>query len=300
METFFSFCKKWLSGHRLLLNIVLAIFFITSAIFLRNPFAVRAVSYNLLREINKCQVYLKTWDWNTLRSNNFILKFEDEDALVAKLVMEIAEEIFEPINEALAYKPQEQVLMVMYPTKASLNKSFGWDADENAMGVYWAGTIRILSPLAWVDETESLATEFRAQGPIAHEYAHLVVDYMTKGNYTRWLTEGIAQYLERELTGFAFAAQAVEEKEQLYTFQQMTKEFDNLPDQSLAYYQSLAAIDYYVERYGFENLVSLLEDLGKGKSLSQTFLDNTGQSIESFEVQVQDYIIEKTVINQVS
>jgi hypothetical protein len=205
--------------------------------------------------------------------------------------METAEEVFEPVNDALGYKLQEQVLMVLHPTKDSLNKSFGWDADENAMGVYWAGTIRILSPLAWASETESLATEFRDQGPIAHEYTHLVVDYMTKGNYTRWLTEGIAQYLEREITGFAFAAQNVEGKDRLYSFEQLTSEFDNLPDQSLAYYQSLAAIDYYVERYGFATLVSLLEDLGRGISLNQAFVDSTGQSIENFEVQVQDYLL---------
>jgi hypothetical protein len=291
VETFFLSCKKWLVNRRLILNIVLAILFIVSALVLRYPFTVKAASYNLLREFAKREIYFKTWDWNTLAGTNFVLKYEDQDAQVANLVLQTAEEIFIPINEALNYTPEDQVLMVMYPDKASLNKSFGWDADENAMGVYWAGAIRILSPLAWIEDEATLAREFRDQGPIAHEYTHLVVDFMTKGNYTRWLTEGVAQYMERELTGFAFADIKVAEQDRLYSFQEMTTNFDNLPDQSLAYHQSLAVIDYYVENFGFEALVKLLQDLGRGKNLSEAVVENTGFNLETFESQVQEYII---------
>lgn len=291
METLFLACKKWLFKRRIFLNITLAVLFLISTLILRYPFTVKAASYNFLREFVKREIYLRTWDWNTLRGTNFVLKFENQDASVANLVLQTAEEIFTPINEALEYTPDTQVLMVMYPNKASLNKSFGWDADENAMGVYWAGSIRILSPLAWIEDEETIGQEFRDQGPIAHEYTHLVVDYMTKGNYTRWLTEGVAQYMERELTGFAFPILDVTSREQLYSLQEMTTNFDNLPDQSLAYHQSLAAIDYYVESFGFEALVNLLQDLGRGKSLSQALHENTGLSFEIFESQVQEYIL---------
>ena len=245
----------------------------------------------LAQGVVKWEIYLKTWDWDAIKGENFVLRYKSQDSDVANLVLETAEEIFTPVNEALGYTPEGPVLMVMYPDKASLNKSFGWDADENAMGVYWAGAIRILSPLAWLEDEATLAREFREQGPIAHEYTHLVVDFMTKGNYTRWLTEGVAQYMERELTGFAFASIKVAEQDKIYSFQEMTTNFDNLPDQSLAYHQSLAAIDYYVESFGFEALVNLLQELGRGKSLSQAMVDSTGLSLEIFESQVQEYII---------
>jgi len=53
------------------------------------------------------------------------------------------------------------------------------------MGVYWSGVIRILSPDEWLDEVPSRGREvlFSQQGPIAHEYIHLLVDYQTRGNY---------------------------------------------------------------------------------------------------------------------
>jgi hypothetical protein len=291
VETLFLSLKKWLSVRRLQLNAALAVLLIFTALVILYPFRAKAVSYSLLRGVVKWEIYLKTWDWDAIKGENFVLRYKSQDSDVANLVLETAEEIFTPVNEALGYTPEGPVLMVMYPDKASLNKSFGWDADENAMGVYWAGAIRILSPLAWLEDEATLAREFREQGPIAHEYTHLVVDFMTKGNYTRWLTEGVAQYMERELTGFAFASIKVAEQDKIYSFQEMTTNFDNLPDQSLAYHQSLAAIDYYVESFGFEALVNLLQELGRGKSLSQAMVDSTGLSLEIFESQVQEYII---------
>jgi len=291
VRTLFLALKKWLFRYRISLNIALAFLLLSASFLLRYPFTVKAASYSLLREFAKGEIYLKTWNWNTLKGTNFVLRYETGDAQVADLVLQTAEEVFNPINEAFNYNQDEQVLLVMYPTKASLNKSFGWDADENAMGVYWAGSIRILSPLAWIEDVEKIEQEFREQGPIAHEYTHLVVDYLTKGNYTRWLTEGVAQYMERELTGFAFPALDTVNREELYSLAEMTSNFDNLPDQSLAYHESLAAVDYYVDRFGFDALVKLLHDLGSGKSLEQALEENSGLNLTSFEALVADYIL---------
>lgn len=290
MKTLFLTLNKWLFRHRIL-NLVLTILLLCSALILRYPFTVKAASYNLLREFAKREIYFKTWDWNTLKGTNFVLRYENGDAQVADLVLQTAEEVYNPINEAFNYTPEGQVLMVMYPSKTSLNKSFGWDADENAMGVYWAGSIRILSPRAWVEDEDAIEQEFREQGPIAHEYTHLVVDYLTKGNYTRWLTEGVAQYMERELTGFAFPDLDVASREGLYSLQELTTNFDGLPDQSLAYHESLAAVDYYVQCFGFDALVKLLHDLGSGQSLEQAMQENTGLSLAAFEARVADYIL---------
>ncbi len=67
-------------------------------------------------------------------------------------------------------------------------------------GSIWAGLIRVLSPRAWMGDTPVSQQQqvFQSQGPVADEYTHLLVDYKTGGNYTLWLTEGLAQYAEAD------------------------------------------------------------------------------------------------------
>ena len=124
----------------------------------------------------------------------------------------------EPVNKRLGFNPQGKSLVLIYPTREALGKSFGWAADQSAMGVYWAGVIRVLSPMAWVESavTSEVEKEFRSSGPMVHEYTHLVVDYITRGNYTRWLTEGVAQYVERDITGFVLSEPLIRFEEEWF------------------------------------------------------------------------------------
>ncbi|HWI54391.1 MAG TPA: hypothetical protein VNT57_01755, partial [Desulfobacteria bacterium] len=172
-----------------------------------------------------------------------------------------------------------------YPTRESLGRSFGWAADESAMGVYWTGVIRVLSPDAWVDEDDpdKFREVFESEGPIAHEFTHLVVDYLTKGNYTRWFTEGIAQYEEERLTGYQMEYRKIKHPGQLYPLSKMDNDFDNLKDQGLAYYESLQAVNYIVDRYGEEGLQKVLKDLGSGYTLEKSFTRSLGMSMDQFE-----------------
>lgn len=276
---------KKLSGlSKLIIHLSLALLLFAAALMVKNPVLPKILGYHFVREAVRKSMYLQTLEWNTLESDHFLVRYQDQDADVAGLVLATAEKYYGPVSGVLGYTPEEKVPIIIYPDRASLNKSFGWDAAENAMGVYWAGVIRILSPKAWAGQGEDLAREFASQGPVAHEYAHLVVDYLTGGNYPRWLTEGVAQYVEREVTGFQFPAVKVESGDELYDLAQLGKEFDSLPNQALAYHQSLSAVDYFVERFGFASLQALLLALGQGKDLNSAFLHTTGQDLNTFEI----------------
>lgn len=147
------------------------------------------------------------------------------------------------------------------------------------MGVYWAGVIRVLSPKAWI-EGEDLAARFQSEGPIAHEYAHFVVDYLASGNYPRWLTEGIAQRIERKITGYEMPLTGTET---FYPVEDMDSKFDLLPNQSMAYRQSLAMVDFFVLTFGQDPLYYVLQELEKGRSLDQAFQTALGCNVKEFE-----------------
>lgn len=263
------------------------------AFFIKEPLTAKSYLYRIVREASKISMSWQTRNWQEINGKHFIVRFEPQDSNVANLVLQVAENSYEPISQKFSYTPNSRTLIVVYPTKESLNRSFGWDADESAMGVYWAGVIRVLSPNAWIQEESplQLARVFAEEGPMAHEFTHLMVDYSTGGNYTRWLTEGIAQYEEARLTGYQLDHPVITDAEQMYPLHSMERDFDNLKNQNMAYYESLLVVNYLVERYGETGISELLSQLGHGLTMDQSFQRAFGISLDQFETDFKTWAV---------
>lgn len=254
----------------------------------------RLMAYSVVREAIRTTTLLQTRNWPKVEGAHFVVRYSKgttEEAM-AKLVLKNAEQIYQPVIKAYGYKPGGKITVVLYPTREALGRTFGWSADESAMGVYWGGVIRVLSPEQWINSGEKgdMAAVFAQSGPMAHELTHLVVDYKTRGNYTRWLTEGIAQYKENQVTGFEFNDPAGRLDQPLYSLAQMDDQFDALPNQALAYSESLSAIRYLGRRYGEDKINLLLDDLGRGRTMDQAFQDVCGVNMSTFEKQWHQWI----------
>lgn len=252
----------------------------------------RLYLYGIAREGTKYISYVQTFSLPQLTGEHFVVKYYPGDQQQAELVLEAAEQFITPISKKLGYQPKGKVLVVVYPNREQLNQFFGWPADESAMGVYWSGTIRVLAPREWINASgaDQAKEEFFSSGPMAHEITHLAVDYLTRGNYNRWFTEGIAQYMELQLTGFRFTETAGALNQQRYSLNQLTNQFDQLPNQSLAYRQSLAAVYYLVSQYGEGKLITMLELLGQGQSIDAIFQQIYGFNLEKFENQLNNWL----------
>lgn len=263
------------------------------AFFIQYPIAMKSSAYKVLRYISKTQMIWQTNGWNQLEGNNFIVRYQAEDSNIAETVLKSAENSYGPVSKKFNYDMRGKILVVVYPTKDSLGRSFGWAADESAMGVYWAGVIRVLSPNVWVNEGDPAKVNeiFETQGPMAHELTHLMVDYVTGGNYTRWFTEGIAQYEENKLIGYRMEHNQITHPDELYSFSEMDRGFDNLTDQNLAYYESLEAIHYLVDRYGEESLGRILTYLDRGHTMEESFRKVLGVSLDQFEKSFKLWVV---------
>lgn len=247
--------------------------------------APRSLAYSAFRELSRFGIGLQTRGWESMKGSHFEIRYQPEDVDMASIVLNTAEEAVEPVNARLGYAPQGRMLVLVYPTREALGKSFGWAADQSAMGVYWAGTIRVLSPAAWIESGPQyqVAQEFRTTGPMVHEYTHLVVDYISRGNYPRWFTEGVAQYIERDFTGFMLSDQVIGSEEEWFSLNELDRNFDTPLGQPKAYRQSLAMIDYLGQEYGEDAFVRILHRLGQGVSFETAWKDETGVSLEQFE-----------------
>jgi len=271
--------------RRTLKGTVIAALVLLGGIVLNYSEVPKSLAYTAFRGLNKYGIGFQTRGWQSIEGNHFEVRYHPEDASIASLVLETAEIAVEPVNQRLGYVPKGRMLVLVYPDRESLGESFGWSADQSAMGVYWAGIIRVLSPTAWIESAPAaeVAAEFQATGPMVHEYTHLVVDYITRGNYPRWFTEGVAQYVERDITGFSLSEPLVRSDEKWFSLRDLDDSFDNSLTQTKAYRQSLAMIDFLVQEHGQQAIVGILNRLGHGAKLNAAWKAETGISLEEFE-----------------
>lgn len=243
-------------------------------------FIITKNSQAVMRAMVGQEISWRTASFNIAESEHFIIKYSDEDIQYIDEIAAAADKSYLEVTKIFAYSPDKKTTIVVYPDAESLAQSFGWDKNEQAMGVYWAGSIRILSPGAWL--TYKLEDEFYREGPMVHEFAHLLIDDLTKGNYNRWWTEGVAQYVEKRVTSFQFDNPFVKGKPfNYYEIKDLEKSFDKL-DQSIAYWESLQLVEYLVDNYGEDKIFLTLEYLGQGNSMANALERATGKKYHTF------------------
>jgi len=158
------------------------------------------------------------------------------------------------------------------------------------MGVYWGGAIQLLSPRVWLSGGASVE-EFIHSGPMVHEYTHLVFDYLTSGNYPRWFTEGLAQYVEYRVNHYEWQTPTNNLDGTLYTMAELEEDFDQLPNQSLAYRQSLAAVRFIAEVYGEDKLNEMIKALKAGQSMESAIKQTLALDSGAFEQAWQQWAV---------
>lgn len=276
-----------------LAKISAAAVFLLLALLWRAPAGFRFFGYWGIRELIKAYTVISTLDMAKLTSEHFYVKFKPGERAGAELVLETAERFYRPVMEDFGYVASARIPVILCSSREELNEIFGWDASDSAMGVYWAGVIRVLAPEAWVSEAEPgrFREKFVSSGPMAHELTHLVIDYLTGGNYPRWFTEGVAQYEEYKLTGFQLSGPEYAKGQLLYSMEALADNFDSLPDQSLAYWESFAAVRYIVHYYGETALNDIIKELGRGLKFDQALEKVTRLDCARFEKKLQEWAL---------
>ena len=258
--------------------------------FVQLPVKPQMWLYPLARQVFQAKMNFETRGMLEFETEHFIIKYTEADANVVDMVATAAEEARAPVTSILGYAPQDKGIIIIYPDKQQLNEVFGWSAGESAMGVYWGGVIQVLSPRAWMKEAGSME-EFTKNGPVLHEYTHLVFDYMTNGNYTRWFTEGLAQYLEYRVNDYEWVTKDNQLTGELHSMDELDGDFDGLNNKSLAYRESLAAIRYIAEMHGEDKLRSIITHLTEGQSLQKAISRDLGMSYEAFDQAWRDWAV---------
>lgn len=241
----------------------------------------RAAIYRLYRAQGRAEALESLEGYENRSSNRFDLYYQPADEDQADLVLGTAEGLYDAVMAEVGHTPEGRVPLILYPTRPDLRQAFGWGNDQSALGVYWRGTVRLLSPHVWIDEedeAERTAT-FRRLNPLAHELTHYVLDDLTNGNYPHWFTEGLAQRVEYQQTGYLWLEERATLNQQLYTLQDLEERFDTLPNQALAYRQSYLLVSHIAEAYGTAGLADLIARLGQGTPFSRAVAQSFGRDM---------------------
>ncbi|NLB52669.1 MAG: hypothetical protein GX808_07000 [Syntrophomonadaceae bacterium] len=250
-------------------------------------------SQTIMRYMVGQEVDFKTADFSQTETLHFNIRYTKTDNENVELVANASEYAYNAVTDFFNSKPQEKTTIIVYPDTESLAHSFGWDKNQKAEGVYWAGSIRVISPDYWQEEVW-VTGEYQLQaGPLVHEFAHLMVDEHTRGNYNRWWTEGIAQYVEKKITGFQFREPFSDnQKMMILPLNILNKEFDR-DKGAIAYWQSLKIIEFIVDNYGEEKLFVIMDNLGQGDNIKQAITKSLNVNFKDWEISLYQALLQK-------
>ncbi len=229
-------------------------------------------------------------EWQAYDSEHFHIRFSEHDSNLIPWLAQEADRAAEEVAILLPHHLQDNPWLVVVPDRETMQKAFGWGDSTGALGVYMVDTIKVLSPLAWdwLREEKRLK-HFQAEGPLAHEYTHYVLDLRTGGNYPYWFSEGLAQLVEYKLNGYEWLEADSSLGSTVYTLSELERKFSGLDRQALAYRQSLSIVTYLESLQGMEGINALLDDLGRGHSFYQALHGLFGLDRESLGAEWQQW-----------
>lgn len=268
--------KKRILKLAIVLTIVSVLFFFTND---KGFIAVKMQGYKALKVFAQVKSSELTPEFNVYETENFIIKYTDEDEDVVRDIGKIFEKSYKVEGLHYGYYPKDKTIVFVYNDQESM-----WDYQQSVsgqavMGLYNMGIIHVLSPKAYLNQMQINAREFEKDGPILHEYVHRVIDDRSGGNVELWLTEGLALYEEYAVDGVEWAEGF--NYERYYTSDELRNNFMQL-DETQSYKQALDIVRMLIEQYGRENISSMLNELKNGNTLDEAFLKIYGVELNEY------------------
>lgn len=188
------------------------------------------------------------------------------------------EEAYGRVGSILNHYPRQRTIAVIF-SEDSYDYQILKGAPSWALAVY-DGKVRIPADRVKYKEKD-------VRNIIYHEYAHVVVRDLTRGNCPIWLNEGIAglseslvepkdrgmirRYIERygvvPLRSIPDSFVAIKQREQM----------------TLLYIQSYLLVEFIVRKVGNQGLRRILEELGKGTTIWAAISGVSEESMADFE-----------------
>ena len=261
----------------------------------RTPEAIRTWKHSLeLRPDATVQKYLAKAqrdataeaDYTQHESSHFTLKYEGKqtsETLRSQLIATLESEYDDLVHE-LGIAPRNSIAVVLYTEQSffDVTQAPSWS------GAVFDGKLRI--PINGVTSvTPELARVLK------HELTHSFVSQLAAGRCPQWLNEGIAQAVEpKRLAHGKLLAELFRTQREipLNALEGSFMQFSSV-QATVAYEESLAAVQYISDSYGMSDLQRILERLGQGSSAEAALRAIIHSDYGQLEAEVGKYLISK-------
>jgi len=242
--------------------------------------------------------------YKRVETPHFIISLDEQrDGILVDYLVQALEKTYQVMFENYGFSPQEKVRVELFPdTKAFYLTSTLSVRDievTGAVGLTKFNKLQFLSPRA-------LVHGYRWLDAISHEYMHYLIVKMTGNKAPIWFHEGLSKFEEtrwRAGPGYlsplyrTLLAQAQAE-DRLIKFSRMEPSLIHLdtPEEvQLAYAQSASAIDFIIDRSGYEGLKSTMDRMAESPSegAAEALRQVLGMEFFEFEKKWADFLAAK-------
>lgn len=249
---------------------------------LHYQFRVRDQEGTTLGPVGNALVSDTSHEWRTIEGPIVRLHWYTGDDEFARRALEIGETAIANASELLGVPETEPLDFFIYDSEEALHTALGPGIPEYTAGQEHSDIRTMFGAIAdfeinsdWVDTL------------VTHELTHLVFDTATDNPYhqpPRWLNEGVAVYLSEGNTPYWKSVVDAElSSDALIPLNGLGGLFPTTTKQaSLAYGESVSAIDFFVRAYDEQTLWDLVRSYAQGTSDDDAFRTATGADLAAF------------------
>lgn len=230
-------------------------------------------------------------------TERFILSIhEDESALIAPILGELAERAYAHLAKRYGYEPPTPIRIEVYREHADFSVRTVGLAGLGALGVSFGPVIAVDSPGARDLGSFNVGTTFW------HELAHTFTLGTTNGKIPRWLTEGLSVFEEHRSGQIGWGDDPSREflqmlhEDKLLSLVELNEGFvrPKFPNQiGLSYYQASLVCELLEERYGWDSVLQLLAGYRDGLDTAQGVEKVLGKPLEEFDEEFFTWLRER-------
>ena len=128
---------------------------------------------------------------------------------------------------------------------------------------------------------------------LKHELTHSFLRSLAGGHCPAWLNEGLAQLMEpRSSSAFASQLAVLFQQQKAIPFPALEGSFIRFADvqAQVAYAESLSGVEYLRQRYGMNEVVRMLRNIGSGVEPEMALRQSTGMDYSGFQRRIGEYL----------